>query len=236
MGSGTTLFEIQRNHAQPTTRPRQGSSPTPAATASAGSFQALEAVAASDLPEIVTIVAVGTTSEELGTGWPIDSSGDFITNDHVVRNGQSFHVLLPSGVQFSAEVVNDDPSLDLAEVHAWGFDEAPFTISDSLPAERQSVVVLAAQGATGHSPVTNAEVDGLDQSATVQTAIPGEPSSYSDLIRLGAQIYPGNSGGPVLDAQGQVVGILTLAAESGSSAFAIPTAEVDSVIQSWLKG
>ncbi|HEY6539115.1 MAG TPA: trypsin-like serine protease [Candidatus Dormibacteraeota bacterium] len=49
-------------------------------------------------------------------------------------------------------------------------------------------------------------------------------------------MYSGNSGGPMITPQGQVIGILTLAAESGSGAFAIPIAQLNPEIQSWLSG
>lgn len=196
----------------------------------------LGAVAASDLPEIVMVVAVGTTSEELGTAWPLDDRGDFLTNDHVVHSGQSFHVVLASGEQYAAEVTNDDPALDLAEIHVWNYREQPLPLSTMLPPLGEPVVVLAAQGATGHAPVTDSSVNGLDQRATVSDAAPGELSSYSGLLRIRAKIFPGNSGGPVISPRGQVVGILTLAAASGTGAFAIPIANVDAVIRSWLAG
>ncbi len=205
------------------------STPTPAA-------QSLAQVAAYDLPEIVTIVAIGRQTEELGTGWPIDTQGDFITNDHVVRAGLSFHALTASGAEYAAQVINVDSSLDLAEVRVVGLREQPFPL-DQLPAAvGEPIVVLASEGATGKPPVTDSVINGLGERATVEHAQPGQLSNYSDLIRIPARIFPGNSGGPVLTADGQVVGILTLAAANGSGAFAIPLAEVDSVIQQWLQG
>ncbi|MGC1185004.1 MAG: S1C family serine protease [Candidatus Dormiibacterota bacterium] len=235
IASGAVVIAT-RSHppAHPITRDSPSSSaPTPTPTDSA---QQLAAVAASDLPEIVMVVAVGTTSEELGTAWPLDAAGDFLTNDHVVHMGQSFHVVLGSGQQYAAEVINDDPQLDLAEIHVWDLREQPLPIDDALPPIGQPVVVLAAQGATGHSPVTESKVNGLNESATVNDAKPGELSDYTGLIRIPARIFPGNSGGPMITPQGEVVGILTLAAETGSGAFAIPITQVDQVIQTWLAG
>jgi serine protease Do len=238
IGSGAALFGANLGHTHTTTRLRSNPSPASSSTPpmAEDSSQLLAAVAAGDLPEIVTVVAVSSASEELGTGWPVDDSGDFITNDHVVHDGQSFHILLASGAEFGAEVINDDPGLDLAELHVWGFQETALPIEDSLPPVGELVAVLAAQGATGHSPVTVSEVDALNQRATVPNATPGELATYTGLMRIGGQIFPGNSGGPVLTPQGEVVGILTLAAETGATAFAIPITQVDQVIQSWLNG
>ncbi|MGB9484356.1 MAG: trypsin-like peptidase domain-containing protein, partial [Candidatus Dormiibacterota bacterium] len=235
IGSGAAFFGAALNHPahQSSRDSPSASAPTPTPTDSA---QLLNVVAANDLPEIVMVVAVGTTSEELGTGWPIDDSGDFLTNDHVVHNGESFHVQLASGQEYSAQVINDDPQLDLAEIHVVGLREQPFPVIAALPTVGEPVVVLASQGATGQPPVTDSRVNGLDESATVSNAPPGELSDYSGLIRISAKIYPGNSGGPMLNPEGQVVGILTLAAENGTGAFAIPLAQVDQEIQSWLDG
>jgi S1-C subfamily serine protease len=215
---------------------RQGAYQPPSVASGQADQSQLGQVAERDLPEIVTIVAVGADSEELGTGWPIDRRGDFITNDHVVHDGLSFHAVTASGDQFPAVVINSDPSLDLAEVRVVGLTEQPFPMASGQAVMGEPVVVLAAKGATGHTPVTESAVNGLGEQASVQDAEPGELSNYSDLIRIPARIYPGNSGGPVLTDQGAVVGILTLAAENGSGAFAIPLAEVHSVIEQWLQG
>ena len=235
IGSGAAFFGSSLNHPahQSSRDSPSASAPTPTPTDSA---QLLNVVAANDLPEIVMVVAVGTTSEELGTGWPVDDSGDFLTNDHVVHNGESIHVQLASGQEYPAQVINDDSQLDLAEIHVVGLREQPFPIIASLPAVGEPVVVLASRGATGQPPVTDSHVNGLDESATVSNAAPGELSDYSGLIRIPAKIYPGNSGGPMLNPEGQVVGILTLAAENGTGAFAIPIAQVDQEIQRWLDG
>jgi len=197
--------------------------------------QELQQVANQDLSEIVEIVSIGVSSEELGTGWPVDGSGDFITNDHVVHEGLTFHAVSASGAEYPARVINVDAALDLAEVQVPGLQEQPLPLDQAAAALGQPVVVLAAQAATNHPPVTSSQVNGLDERATVQDAQPGELADYSDLIRIPARIFPGNSGGPMLTTSGQVVGILTLAAENGSGAFAIPLAEVYPVIQQWLQ-
>lgn len=214
----------------------QGSfAPSPGASP-ASSDQDLAAVATSDLPEIVTIVAIGRQSDELGTGWPIDGSGDFITNDHVVHAGISFYAVTQTGAEYPASVINADPALDLAEVKVIGLREQPFEIDPNPAALGEPVVVLASEGATSHPPVTESVVDGLGERATVEHAEPGELSNYSDLIRIPAKIFPGNSGGPVLTTAGQVVGVLTLAAEDGPGAFAMPLQELSPVIHRWLEG
>jgi S1-C subfamily serine protease len=214
---------------------RQGAYQAPSVASGQADQSQLGQVASQDLPEVVTIVAVGAESEELGTAWPIDNRGDFITNDHVVHDGLSFHAVTASGDQFPAVVINTDPSLDLAEVRVVGLTEQPFPMASGPAVMGEPVVVLAAKGATDKPPVTESSINGLDEQASVQDAEPGELSNYSDLIRIPARIFPGNSGGPVLTDKGAVVGILTLAAENGSGAFAIPLSEVHAVIEQWLQ-
>jgi len=235
IGSGAVVFETTLNppaHQSSRSSPSPGA-PTPTPT---DSLQLLNLVAANDLPEIVMVVAVGSTSEELGTGWPIDANGDFLTNDHVVHNGESFHVQLASGQEYPAQLIHDDPGTDLAEIHVLGLREQPFPINEALPSVGEPVVVLASQGATGRAPVTDSQVNGLDESATVTNASPGELSDYRGMIRIPAKIYPGNSGGPMLNTAGQVVGILTLAAQNGQGAFAIPIAHIAQEIRNWVGG
>ncbi|MHB1527166.1 MAG: S1C family serine protease [Candidatus Dormibacteria bacterium] len=230
-GSLGVVLNRQLNPAHQTQRKSPNSSPHAAPVNPA---QQLQQVASQDLSGIVEIVAVGVQSQELGTGWPVDNRGDFITNDHVVHDGLSFHVVTASGAEYPARVVHVDAALDLAEVRVVGLLEQPLPVDPGMAVLGQPVVVLAAQGATGRAPVTTSSVNGLNERATVQNAQPGELSGYTDLIRIPAHVFPGNSGGPMLTTSGQVVGILTLAAQNGSGAFAIPLAEVYPVIQQWL--
>ncbi len=196
--------------------------------------RALARVASADLPGIVTIMALGRSGEELGTGWAVDRNGDFLTNDHVVRAGISFRVVTSGDQQFVAYVVRVDVRRDLALVHAAGLVEPPLAIARGAARLGQPVVVLAARGATNRPPVTDARVVGLDQAATVTNPAPTGPRNYAGLIRLDAHIFPGNSGGPVLSARGRVVGILTLAAQNGVGAFAIPISAAEPDLRSWL--
>jgi len=164
----------------------------------------------------------------------VDRSGDFLTNDHVVRGGISFKVVTGGDRQFAAYVVHVDVRRDLALVHALGLTELPLAIARRDPRLGQPVVILAAGGATDRPPVTDAQVVGLGEAATVTNPSPTGPRNYTGLIRLDAHIFPGNSGGPVLSAQGQVVGILTLAAQNGAGAFAIPISAAGPDLRRWL--
>ncbi|HVA20856.1 MAG TPA: serine protease [Candidatus Micrarchaeia archaeon] len=204
-----------------------------AAAPSVAALRVLARVASGDLPEVVTVVALGRSTEELGTAWPIDGRGDFITNDHVVRSGVTIHVLAADQREYTAVVARADPRRDLALLHVFGLDEPAFPLAPSAAPLGEPVVVLAAEGATGRRPVTESRIVGLDEAATVVGGDRGGNRDYRGLLRMPSRIFPGNSGGPVLTERGQVVGVLTLAARSGTGAFAIPVAILRRDVGRW---
>ncbi|MBV8444975.1 MAG: serine protease, partial [Candidatus Dormibacteraeota bacterium] len=100
------------------------------------------------------------------------------------------------------------------------------------------VVVLASSRATGQSDLTLESLTALHQDVPLSNSDtqtdPQAPSVYDDMLDLtGARIYQGNSGGPVLDASGKVVGIVTLSSPGTAEAFAIPLSRVLAELQSF---
>jgi S1-C subfamily serine protease len=193
----------------------------------------IDDIARAVLGGTVTIEALGSKDEGLGTGWLIDAKGDFVTNAHVVQGQLAVRIRGRDGSSHVGTVVGVDRDLDIAVVRSRdGFSGAPLppltTLLSGLP---QPVVVIASSHATGHGDIT-------DESATsVQADVPvtgdtttGQPpvtTDYHDMLVLDGQtIYPGNSGGPVLDGSGRVVGILTLASKSTTEAYAIQLSRV----------
>ncbi len=158
----------------------------------------------------------------LGTGMIIDSKGHILTNYHVVGGAGKIQVTLADGSQYSAEVVGTDPKTDLGVIKISASESLPHvTFANSDDAKVGQWVV-----AIGHP-------EGLDQtvtqgiiSATHRTGVT-DPNDYQDFLQTDAPINPGNSGGPLLDLQGQVVGINSaIMSQSGGSegiGFAIPS-------------
>jgi 2-alkenal reductase len=144
-----------------------------------------------------------------GTGFFIDQAGHVVTNEHVVRGGERFDVLLADGTVLPADLIGADPLSDLAVVRIEG--EPPATVafgnSDEL---RQGQPVLAIGSPIGEftSTVTDGIVSALNRDFPGGPA-QGEPA-YSNLIQHNAAINPGNSGGPLFDLAGRVVGVNTL--------------------------
>jgi len=157
----------------------------------------------------------------LGTGMIIDPQGYILTNHHVAGGATKIQVTLADGNQYPARLVGTDPKTDLAVIHIAARELLPHvTFGDSDKVEVGEWVV-----AIGHP-------RGLDQTVT-QGIISAkhrrgitDPSGYQDFLQTDAAINPGNSGGPLLNLQGEVIGVnAVIASESGGFegiGFAIP--------------
>jgi serine protease Do len=158
----------------------------------------------------------------LGTGMLIDDQGHILTNNHVVAGATEINVLLADGTSYPGKVVGTDPKTDLAVIRISTDEKLPtVTFGDSDKMEVGDWVV-----AIGHP-------RGLDQTVT-QGIISAkhrrgvlDPSSYQDYLQTDAAINPGNSGGPLLNLDGQVIGVnAAIASQSGGFegiGFAIPS-------------
>jgi putative serine protease PepD len=172
-------------------------------------------------PSVVLI----QTDQGLGSGIIFDAKGDVVTNNHVVEGAGGFQVTLANGRQHRARLVGSFPADDLAVLHidASGLQPAPFADSSRL---QVGDVALAIGNPLGlQSSVTEGIVSALGRTVNEDNGV-----ALPNVIQTSAAINPGNSGGALVDLQGQVIGIPTLAAtdpEFGGSAapgigFAIP--------------
>jgi putative serine protease PepD len=210
--------------------------PGPFATpTSALTPQPLSVVADRAISRVVTVQVVTSGGEEFGTGWLLDGHGDVVTNDHVIQGGTSIRLLDSRRLMHVGMVMGRDPAQDVAVIRA--VDGLP--VGGPLPLATEGdaphpegVVVLASSKATNHGDRTVETLALLHQSIPVQgdgqAGLPGSGgTTYADMMVLhGSPIFRGNSGGPVLDAYGRVVGIVTLASQSTPQAFAIPIVRV----------
>lgn len=176
-------------------------------------------------PAVVTIVVTGAGQEAVGTGVIFDSEGHILTNDHVIRAGNTYKVLYASGGRSSATVVGRDPVFDLAVIKV--DDKVPgiaqFGSSAGLQPGQQVLAIGAALGDYRNS-VTSGIISALHRN------LPGK-TEIDDMIQFDAAINHGNSGGPLVDLNGHVVGINTAIAASDPASgdraegigFAIPS-------------
>jgi S1-C subfamily serine protease len=162
----------------------------------------------------------------LGSGIVLDAAGDIVTNNHVVRGASSFMVTTSNGARFRARLVGSFPPDDLAVIKVSGAHLQPATFADSSKLAVGDLAIAIGNPLGLRSSVTEGIVSGFRQ------AVPEEGNvTLPSVIQTSAAINPGNSGGALVDIEGRVIGIPTLAAIDpqlgGGSApgigFAIPS-------------
>ncbi|MGC4193033.1 MAG: trypsin-like peptidase domain-containing protein [Thermomicrobiales bacterium] len=147
------------------------------------------------------------TEQELGagSGWIYDSEGHVITNNHVVEGADSFVVQFADGTKADATLVGTDAFQDVAVLKLADGTKIPqvATVGDSsqMRAGDQVVAIGSPLGEFTNT-VSEGIIGGLDRSLDT-----GEGYSLQNLIQHDAPISPGNSGGPLLNMQGQVIGM-----------------------------
>ncbi len=199
-------------------------------------------------PAVVEVTANdGNGSGDEGSGMIITSSGEVLTNDHVVDGAQSVTVTLNgSSNQLPATVVGADPDKDVALLQIRGASGLPtVTFGDSSKTQvGDQVVAIGNALALGNSPsVTSGIVSALNRSISAGSSSGGGTESLSGMIQTDAPINPGNSGGALVNSSGEIIGMNTAAAGStpdGTSAqnvaFAIPSNELVSLISGLRSG
>ena len=147
----------------------------------------------------------------LGSGMIIDSKGHILTNYHVAGGATKIEVTLADGSKFPARLVGVDPKTDLAVIHISVKESLPFvTFGDSDQVEvGEWVIAIGAPRALEKS-VTQGIISAKHRSGIT------DPTGYEDFLQTDAAINPGNSGGPLLNLNGQVIGVnAAIASESG---------------------
>jgi len=159
----------------------------------------------------------------MGTGVIIDERGYIVTNHHVVEGVKQIRVTLASGRTTTARLVAHDLETDLAVIKIGSDEDLPTinigTSSDLLPGE----TVIAVGNAYGYEhTVTQGIISALHRSVQVS-----DSQIYDDLIQTDASINPGNSGGPLLNVDGEMIGI-NVAVRVGAQGigFALPVDQV----------
>jgi serine protease Do len=217
---------------------------TPAATAqtaaanTAGQSQDadLTSVVASARESVVTVTSrLGSgrvSATGVGSGVILTSNGYILTNRHVVEGAQSLSVELLDGTTYDATVVKVSDSTDLAliKVSASGLSAAHLGDSDQIQVGETALAIGSPLG-TYTETVTRGIVSAMGRDITVRDDQTGQPTTLSDLIQTDAAVNEGNSGGPLLDASGTVIGINTAVAANGEGlGFAIPINAAQSLV------
>lgn len=180
------------------------------------------------------IFGFGQVVQGEGSGVVFDQRGYILTNDHVVGEALDIVVVLPDGRQFAGRVVGRSPENDIAVVKIDG-DNLPVAKlgdSDTLRVGQWVVAIGNALGLEGGPTVTAGVVSALNR--TLQPG-PNQPP-FGPLIQTDAAINPGNSGGPLVNLQGEVVGINTAKIQQAEGiGFAIPINKAKEIVAQLLE-
>ncbi|RPF22973.1 S1C family serine protease [Myceligenerans xiligouense] len=198
-----------------------------------------QAVTSAVSDSVVSIQVATQQGEGEGSGVVIDADGHILTNNHVVSGAQQVQVTLADGRLFEAEVVGTDPATDLAVVR---LTDAPEDLTAATLGDSDAVAVGDAVMAVGNplglaNTATTGIVSALDRPVSASSQGGGDVV-VTNAVQTDAAVNPGNSGGPLFNASGEVIGInssiLTLSSstqQSGSIGlgFAIPSNLASSV-------
>jgi putative serine protease PepD len=162
----------------------------------------------------------------LGSGIVLDATGDIVTNNHVVSGASSFTVTTSGGKRYRATLVGAFPPDDLAVIKVSGAHLKPATFADSSKLEVGDLAIAIGNPLGLRSSVTDGIVSAFRDAVQEDNNV-----TLPSVIQTSAAINPGNSGGALVDIQGRVIGIPTLAATDpqlgGGSApgigFALPS-------------
>ena len=195
-----------------------------------------DALAQAVAPALVDITAVQVDGGNVyGTGIVVSDAGEIITNDHVINGAVQLTATdVGDGQTYAADVVGTDQNGDLAVLQlegASGLQTAPLGDSNSISFGEGVVAVGNANGAGGTPGYAGGEVTALSRHIVEQEASGGWSAALNGVIETNAEILPGDSGGALVDANGEVVGIDTAILDSAPGGFAIPIDEALQVAQ-----
>ncbi len=190
---------------------------------------------------VVLITSTSSAGEGAGTGMVLTSDGLVLTNHHVVEGAESVEVEVAStGETYDAEVLGYDDVKDVAVLQledASGLDTVSTDTSEAV-AVGDDVVGVGNAGGTGEATAAAGTVTATDQTIDVADESTGSSSTLSGLIEVDADIVAGDSGGPLYDDDGEVVGMDT-AASTGSAdvtGYAVPIGTALDVVDQVLDG
>ncbi|MBM3152018.1 MAG: PDZ domain-containing protein [Chloroflexi bacterium] len=178
----------------------------------AGQQDVLIAIYESVSPGVVAITAnsTGNPLSQLGSGWVYDRDGYIVTNNHVVEGATEFEVDFVSGYKAYATLVGVDPHSDLAviKVDAPPDELHPLALGDTGQLKVGQVVLAIGNPFGFSSTMTTGIVSALGRALPSDYGAPsGGYFSAGDVIQTDAALNPGNSGGPLLNLAGEVVGV-----------------------------
>jgi putative serine protease PepD len=189
-------------------------------------------------PGVVDLIVGSGSSEAEGSGFVVDAKGDIVTNAHVVDGATSVTVTFSDGTKAKASVVGTDTATDLAVVRVSGVSAStlkPLTLGDSDDVAVGDGVLAIGSPYGLSETLTTGIVSALDR--TIESP---SGATIGGAIQTDASINHGNSGGPLIDADGRVIGVnAQIESDSGGNTgvgFAIPSDTVRTVAAALIAG
>ena len=161
-------------------------------------------------PGVVAIRSFSATGDNGGTGFVLNKEGHIITNYHVVENMDDLEVAFPNGLKTRAEIVGTDLDSDIAVIQVDIAPEElhPLSLGDSDQIQIGQAVIAIGNPFGFNGTMTLGIVSGLGRAMrSLHEAPSGGVFSSGDIIQTDAAINPGNSGGPLLNLNGEVIGV-----------------------------
>ncbi len=187
-------------------------------------------------PAVVSILVESRgSSVSAGTGMIITSDGYILTNKHVVDGARSITIITDNNDTYeNVKLVGTDPTNDVAILKVNAKDLPTVILGDSKTIIiGQQVIAIGNALGQYQNTITSGIISGLGRSLTAYSSDYSMSEELSDMIQTDAAINAGNSGGPLVNAAGEVIGINTAVSSEGSNlGFAIPISSVKGLIKS----
>jgi S1-C subfamily serine protease len=157
-----------------------------------------------DAPGVVQITSTDATSSSIGSGFVIDKAGHIVTNYHVIQGATNVQVSFSSNDKLTATVVGVDQSTDIAvlKIQARSSALTPLELGDSDAVRVGDTVYAIGNPFSYTRTLTSGIVSAVQRLITAPNTLP-----IADVIQTDASINHGNSGGPLLDVRGRVIGV-----------------------------
>ncbi len=171
-------------------------------------------------------------AQSLGSGVIIDKRGYILTNEHVILKAAKIKVTLADGREFEGKLIGSDPKSDVAVVKIEAKDDLPVVTmgnsSDLMIGE--TVIAIGNPFGLSHT-VTTGVISAIDRSINID-----DERAYNDFIQTDASINPGNSGGPLLNVEGELIGINTAIYQKAQGiGFAIPINKAKRIVNNLIQ-